>query len=67
MDTETRLNIVLFGESFVSLFPHSSPLNSANKQKALSFIDKIRANLGGTEFLSRILYPRNVSYYDLIR
>ena len=47
-------NIIQFGTSFNKLFTRSSEKNEASAQKAKSFIDGIKANLGGTEMLSML-------------
>ncbi|EGG14074.1 type A von Willebrand factor domain-containing protein [Cavenderia fasciculata] len=66
----SKFNIVLFGSNFKSLFPESMPYDDANLEIASTYIQKIQADLGGTELLPPIKsilskpydpqYPRQV-------
>lgn len=47
-------NIIRFGTKYDKLFPHSSQKVESTTKDAANFIDKMRANLGGTEMLSML-------------
>lgn len=47
-------NIIRFGTKYDKLFEESSEKVDSNIEKAKTFIDKMRANLGGTEMLSML-------------
>ncbi len=47
--SEDYFNLVTFGSNFKLLFPEPVPANKENLRRASDFIDRIDANMGGTE------------------
>ena len=54
----TPFNIITFGSNYRILFDEMQLCSPASREKALSFVNKIHANMGGTE----ILKPLQVAY-----
>lgn len=50
----SMFSIVCFGSSYITLFPENVPYNEHNQMIALEKINKICANMGGTEMLNPI-------------
>lgn len=46
-----RFNVVRFGSSFESLFPQAKRYDAASLKEALAYLDRVDADLGGTEIL----------------
>lgn len=49
---DSYFNIICFGTTYKKLFEHSTQKVESTKEEAKKFIDKMRANLGGTKMLS---------------
>ncbi len=47
----SRFNIIGFGSTFEALFPASHPYNDAGLREANRYLDRLEADLGGTELL----------------
>jgi len=50
--THDSFNIVCFGSSFTSLWPTPRPYSQASLEEATQYIQRVQADLGGTEILA---------------
>ena len=51
LPTDSTFNIVRFGSSMELLFPSSQPYTDSTLEKARALVEKLKADLGGTEIL----------------
>lgn len=54
LPTDSYFNIIRFGTKFDKLFESSQKVINSNIEKAKAFVEKMKANLGGTEMLNML-------------